>query len=81
MDWLAGVYGNLQKEGILNGQAYQNYPVEVYTPEEALHKYYGSNLCRLVAAKRRYDPGNVFAPAHGALPLSLPECEAAAQAA
>lgn len=61
-------------EGLLTGGSYANCPSDTYGAEEAVRKYYGSNLCRLVAAKRTYDPSNLFAYEQG-VPLQAAECD------
>jgi hypothetical protein len=55
VEWLEGFHSAMRK---YNRGAYVNYsdPTLVNWPEE----YYGSNLPRLQAIKRRYDPGNFF---------------------
>jgi FAD/FMN-containing dehydrogenase len=52
-----------------SGEAYQNYAdATLRSPQQA---YYGSNLTRLVAVRRRYDPHGVFTQPQG-VPLQLP---------
>jgi FAD/FMN-containing dehydrogenase len=54
LDWLAGMYEALAPRG----QAYQNFMDRSLGQWPAA--YYGQNLPRLMAVKRRYDPDRVF---------------------
>jgi FAD/FMN-containing dehydrogenase len=56
LDWAAGLYAALARYG--NGQAYQNFIDPALRDWEAA--YYGQNLHRLMAVKRRYDPDQAF---------------------
>ncbi|KAL4420436.1 hypothetical protein ABPG75_010092 [Micractinium tetrahymenae] len=68
--WLGGLHGK-RWAPLLSGRAYQNYPSfsRLYSPRgRALQRYYGSNLCRLVQLKAKYDPAEVFSSAQGVPP-------------
>jgi FAD/FMN-containing dehydrogenase len=59
-----------------NGRRYQNYPRRGYP--DFRQEYFGENLDRLMAVKRRSDPHNLFAFEEGLLPADAAEREDAA---
>ncbi len=63
--WLDGLSDALDRYS--NGQAYQNFIDPALGDWQ--HAYYATNLKRLVAAKRRYDPDAIFRFAQG-IPLT-----------
>jgi FAD/FMN-containing dehydrogenase len=54
--WLNAAYGSMRP--YVSGFAYQNYADPALASWQ--HAYYGSNLARLKAVKRKYDPRNAF---------------------
>jgi len=61
---------------LMSGSAYQNYPSISYTPpRKALDMYYGSNLCRLVGLKKKYDPTQIFSSDLQGVPPQLEGCD------
>jgi FAD/FMN-containing dehydrogenase len=59
--WLNGLSNALERYS--NGQAYQNFIDPALADWQ--HAYYATNLKRLVAAKRHYDPDGIFRFAQG----------------
>jgi Berberine and berberine like len=72
LDWLSGLYHALAPFGTL--QAYQNFIDSALRDWKTA--YYGANLPRLTAVKRRYDPDDAFRFAQS-VPERLPRRSAA----